>query len=575
MTIRSLAAAALLLVSPATPLLAQSQVTTTTQDFLKGHLENLQIQATGGGVLSLAPQALPGAWQAGDKLPKPLSHHGMVVSGNRVFVIGGKSLATGAYIPDVYGATLDATTGVPKGWTAMKPLPAGRGYHGVAEYNGTIYVVGGDAPSASVDVRPEVFYSQVQADGTLSDWKETTPLPADTSTSTSAGKDLAGVVAYRGCLYLVSGATQEVFAGTPLALSAPINADGTIGDWRIKTMPTDAARLGAPLVAAGGRLYSLGGERMDASANRLIVGEVWRSNVEIDGTVVDWLLLPTGLPAGRSSNQNSGAALDGTLFTFGGAAPTPDGGFVRSDTVYAGALDTDGGVPNWQESTPLPTPVLLGAAATVPPVGASAGTILFSGGEDQTGTDVDGVYAAAMTPAAGGALAYSGSFESPIVALQGASVSQISWVGAGAGTVGVQYRATDATGKWAAWSAPVTISPVAVSLPAGATAFQYLVVLTGDGKTSPTVDSITVTTSGGGGTDKAGDLDGNGKVNIADVVYGLKVVAGLTTLTADQRARLVRVGDAYPAAKHDGKFAIGDVVQLLKFIAGLNPTYPS
>lgn len=70
-----------------------------------------------------------------------------------------------------------------------------------------------------------------------------------------------------------------------------------------------------------------------------------------------------------------------------------------------------------------------------------------------------------------------------------------------------------------------------------------------------------------------GDVNGDGKVGIADVVLLLQGVVGLTTLTPDQQ----KAGDLAPAGtggapSGDGKISIADVVRLLRFVVGLETT---
>ncbi|HEY3284689.1 MAG TPA: PA14 domain-containing protein [Armatimonadota bacterium] len=63
-----------------------------------------------------------------------------------------------------------------------------------------------------------------------------------------------------------------------------------------------------------------------------------------------------------------------------------------------------------------------------------------------------------------------------------------------------------------------------------------------------------------------GDLNGDKKVSIADVVLALRGVAGLVTLTADQQT----AGDV----SGDKKFNITDVVLMLRYVAGLITKFP-
>jgi hypothetical protein len=63
-----------------------------------------------------------------------------------------------------------------------------------------------------------------------------------------------------------------------------------------------------------------------------------------------------------------------------------------------------------------------------------------------------------------------------------------------------------------------------------------------------------------------GDLNGDKKTNITDVVTALRGVAGLVTLTADQQTS----GDV----NGDKKFNITDVVLMLRYVAGLITKFP-
>ncbi|HEY3283725.1 MAG TPA: dockerin type I repeat-containing protein, partial [Armatimonadota bacterium] len=63
-----------------------------------------------------------------------------------------------------------------------------------------------------------------------------------------------------------------------------------------------------------------------------------------------------------------------------------------------------------------------------------------------------------------------------------------------------------------------------------------------------------------------GDLNGDGKFNITDVVTALRGVAGLVTLTPDQQKAADVTGD--------GKFNITDVVAMLRKLAGIITKFP-
>ncbi|HEY3284920.1 MAG TPA: sugar-binding protein [Armatimonadota bacterium] len=64
-----------------------------------------------------------------------------------------------------------------------------------------------------------------------------------------------------------------------------------------------------------------------------------------------------------------------------------------------------------------------------------------------------------------------------------------------------------------------------------------------------------------------GDVNGDSKFNIADVVAGLRAVAGLATLTGSQKAAM--------DVNKDGKQNIADVVLMLQKVAGLITKFPA
>jgi hypothetical protein len=70
-----------------------------------------------------------------------------------------------------------------------------------------------------------------------------------------------------------------------------------------------------------------------------------------------------------------------------------------------------------------------------------------------------------------------------------------------------------------------------------------------------------------------GDLDGDGSVTIKDVIWSLKIDAGLAEPTPEQ----VTAGDVSPypgdsgRAIGDGSLGISDTIRLLRFVAGIIP----
>ncbi|HEY3285261.1 MAG TPA: dockerin type I domain-containing protein [Armatimonadota bacterium] len=125
----------------------------------------------------------------------------------------------------------------------------------------------------------------------------------------------------------------------------------------------------------------------------------------------------------------------------------------------------------------------------------------------------------------------------------------------------VAKTAVDAAGTYGLRLVPGTYTVRVVDSSPGVAASKTGVVL--DSKAAVTVDF--------GGTTPPpatnyGDLNGDGKVSITDVVTALRGVAGLVTLTDAQKLAADVNGD--------GKFNISDVVMMLRFVAGLITKFP-
>jgi len=66
-------------------------------------------------------------------------------------------------------------------------------------------------------------------------------------------------------------------------------------------------------------------------------------------------------------------------------------------------------------------------------------------------------------------------------------------------------------------------------------------------------------------TGTKGDLNGDGKVNVADATIGLQIAVGVINPTPDQ----LKAGDVAPAAAPDGKINVADATRILRAAVGL------
>ena len=200
-----------------------------------------------------------GPWQATSPLPEPRFHHPALSHNGWVYVVGGQGEKEAA--AGVFAAKLTAS-GKIESWLAMKPLPRPRSHHAAFVHDNHIYVVGGmDGPvGGGQAVFLDVIRAPIQADGTLGDWRIVSRIPHSYATHASHF--------YGGYLWLIGGVEDNArFVDT--VLRAEVRADGRVGGWDEVTPGLPLARghvHNTPVL--NGRMYSAGGRVVPASADK-------------------------------------------------------------------------------------------------------------------------------------------------------------------------------------------------------------------------------------------------------------------------------------------------------------------
>jgi hypothetical protein len=251
---------------------------------------------------AIEPQvALQDAWMATTPLPAPRRNHGVAISGNHLFVTGGRPGTAGSstdvlsapILTDGSVGTWTSTTAMPfpircapavatpahlyviggkengsvvtdrvlfapisdgsaGTWALAGRLPVALACPTALVHNGHLLVVGGCASSgqsACSSVSPAVYLARIRADGGLDAFTNLTPMPEGRWHHTAAIGN--------GFLYVLGGApTDAAMASTTQVLAAPLNADNTLGSWSV-SRPLVNARTRPSAQVVGDFLFVL------------------------------------------------------------------------------------------------------------------------------------------------------------------------------------------------------------------------------------------------------------------------------------------------------------------------------
>lgn len=258
---------------------------------------------------------------------------------SRLYLIGGRS--SSGPVSTVEIASINPT-GALGSWTASTALPNSVYAHGAAIYNDRIYVIGG---AITVGGAPQttVRYNKINANGTLNDWRTTTPLPSGRVTG---GGTMAAV--WGAYLYVSSGCSA-VNSSTGYCTSvqsniqlASINADGSLDSWNTVGTAVDE-RLGGNLIAWRGHLYRVGGcisqDSSSGDCGNATLDLIRYGSINRDGDA-------STMGASKASGDTSGTCLGTTPSQCNLPGETYIGNMLTNSFIYGGHLYIAGGCTN-------------------------------------------------------------------------------------------------------------------------------------------------------------------------------------------------------------------------------------
>jgi hypothetical protein len=173
-------------------------------------------------------------------LPRALNHLGIAAHRGRIYVVGGFEGGVNDPVSTDRAWRYDPRS---RSWDAIAPLPSPRGAHGLVVTGGKMYAIGGRLERGG---RPGFSLDRVDAyDFETDSWSERARLPH--------ARDHAGVAVYNGKIYVVGGRPGRANAYRFFERYDPAaDRWERLPDYPLPVSGTGLAAVGRRLVAAGG-----------------------------------------------------------------------------------------------------------------------------------------------------------------------------------------------------------------------------------------------------------------------------------------------------------------------------------
>jgi len=198
---------------------------------------------------TVSSNGIIGSWIKTTGSPEGIYDHASIAANGFLYVLGGMVVTTNGdlYSDALYYSklNLDGSIGV---WQAANRCPYALTLLSAAEWNNRIFIVGGFTDSGATN---GVFSAQIQTNGSLGPWVAQTPLPLN-------GGIFAHASVANGNLYVIGGLHSNGYTLTRKVYYSKINADGTLAGWaQTSLLPQAVSDIEA--VAANGRIFAIGG----------------------------------------------------------------------------------------------------------------------------------------------------------------------------------------------------------------------------------------------------------------------------------------------------------------------------
>lgn len=305
-----------------------------------------------------------GTWSLISTLPVALFGPEVLVISNKLYVLGGSNASNP--LNGVYSAPI-LPTGMLGAWVTNSNLPTTLSHFNCAVVKNKIYTIGGrnngNTPTSNI------YSASFSIDGTIGTWSSSGTLPY--------AIDSYHLLVTKNRIYVLGGYNGSSYVAT--TISAPINADGTIGTWSTGTSLNYGVAYGA-IFSSSSKIYIVSG--ISGGTGTLNITSANSSGGLNDYSPyyteedTNFVMPGSGKPWQQQYQTNTTHVGDITGWSLAGNLPVVlmafqacvtknrvyvVGGSTNSDTtiasVYTAPINTDGTLGSWTATTSLPAAV--------------------------------------------------------------------------------------------------------------------------------------------------------------------------------------------------------------------------
>jgi N-acetylneuraminic acid mutarotase len=302
-----------------------------------------------------------GTWSSNGTLPYALYNASVVVTLNRVYLIGGQTNNT-TFLNSVYYAPInsDGTLG---SWVNAGTIPVSMARMKAVVGNKFVYLIGGYTGNGL----NSVYYAPINSDGSLGSWSPTTILPI-------SGLYWTQVYLSKSRIYVLGGYNNNSLNSV---YYAPINSDGTLGSWVADvSLPISISQ--SQIAFTGNNLYLIGGYNTEGA-----VASVYYAPINSDGSLGVWSVGPT-LPTATYAHQVY--VTSNYIYVIGGS----------NNLVYYAAINSNGMITNWVSGTNLPSAItssqLVATKSNLYLIGNTSNNTIYSANTNSGKNDYSAYY---------------------------------------------------------------------------------------------------------------------------------------------------------------------------------------